>query len=64
MIKSEQATSGVLSKKEVCNYNKKETLEQVFSYEFCKNFKNNILREHLRATASVESILKLLSAIY
>ena len=64
MIKSEAATGGVLLKKEVCNYTKKETLEQVFSYEFCKIFKNNILREHLRATSSVKSILNLLSTIY
>ena len=32
---------------------KKETLAQVFSYEFCKVFKNTIFTEHLRTTASI-----------
>ena len=30
---------------------KKETLSQVSSCEFCENFKNDYLMEHLRATA-------------
>ena len=32
---------------------KKQTLAQVFSYEFCKIFMNTFFKEHLRATASV-----------
>ena len=35
------------------NFIKKETLAQVFSYEFCEISKNTIFTEHLRATASV-----------
>ena len=31
---------------------KKETLAQVFSFEFCKIFKNIFFTEHIRATAS------------
>ena len=34
-----------------CNFIKKETVEQVFSCEFYKNFKNTFFTEHLRATA-------------
>ena len=33
---------------------KKETLEQVFSCEFCKISKNTCFREHLQTTASVK----------
>ena len=33
---------------------KKQTLAQVFSWEFCKLFKNTSLREHLQTTASVK----------
>ena len=36
-----------------CNFIKKEILAQVFSCEFCKDFKNNFFTEHLRATASI-----------
>ena len=31
---------------------KKETLAQVFSCEFCENFKNTFLKEHLLETAT------------
>ena len=34
------------------NFIKKETLEQVFSHEFCKISMNTFFTEHLRATAS------------
>ena len=34
---------------------KKETLAQVFSYEFCEIFKNTFFTEHLWATASDQS---------
>ena len=37
---------------QACNFIKKESLTQVFSCEFCKNFKNTFFTEHLRATAS------------
>ena len=42
-----------------CNFIKKETLEKVFSCEFCKISKNTFFKEHLRATASTS--LKALS---
>ena len=38
---------------EACNFIKKETLAQVFSYEFCQISKNTFFTEHLRATASI-----------
>ena len=34
-----------------CNFIKKETLAQVFSCEFCENFKNTFFTEHLWETA-------------
>ena len=37
---------------EACNFIKKETLAQVFSFELCDIFKNIFFTEHLRATAS------------
>ena len=37
----------------VCNFIKKESLAQVFPFEFCKISKNNFFTEHLRTTASV-----------
>ena len=37
---------------EACNFLKKETLAQVFSYEFCKISKNTLFTEHLWVTAS------------
>ena len=36
----------------VCNFIKKESLAQVFSFEFCEISKNNFFTEHLRTTAS------------
>ena len=46
--------SATLLKKrlQVCNFIKKETLAQVFSYEFCEISENNFVAEHLWATAS------------
>ena len=38
---------------QACNLVKKEVSTQVFSCEFCENFKNTFRTEHLRATASV-----------
>ena len=38
-----------------CNFIKKETLAQVFSYEFCEISKNTFFTEHLRTTASEKS---------
>ena len=38
----------------VCNFIKKESLAQVFSFEFCEISKNNFFTEHLRTTASVD----------
>ena len=35
-----------------CNFIQKETLGQVFSYEFCEISKNTFSTEHLWATAS------------
>ena len=35
-----------------CNFMKKETLAQVFSYEFCQISQNTFFIEHLRTTAS------------
>ena len=37
---------------EVCNFIKKETLAQVFSWELCENSKNTFFTENLQATAS------------
>ena len=46
-------TKGVLKNfVSACSFIKKETLAQVFSYEFCEIFKNTFFVEHLRATAS------------
>ena len=41
-----------------CNFIKKETLTQVFSCEFCRNFINTIFTEHLRVTVSEPLILR------
>ena len=38
---------------QACNFNRKETLAQVFSCWFCEIFKDIHLTEHLRPTASV-----------
>ena len=37
---------------QACNFSKKETMAQVFSYEFCEIPKNAFFTEHLRTTAS------------
>ena len=37
---------------EFCDFFKKETLAQVFSYEFCEIFKNIFFTEQLRVAAS------------
>ena len=37
-----------------CNFIKKESLSQVFSYEFCEISKNTFFTEQLRTTASVD----------
>ena len=37
---------------EAGNFVKKETLTQVFSYEFCEVFRNTFFTEHLWTTAS------------
>ena len=37
---------------QACNFIKKETLAQVFSYEVCKISKNTFFAEHIQATAS------------
>ena len=42
----------VKSQASVCNFIKKETLAQVFSWNFCEIFKNVFSIEHLQATAS------------
>ena len=42
------------SLRQVSNLSKKETLAQVFSYEFFKISKNRFLAEHLRASAPRE----------
>ena len=36
---------------EACNFIKKETLAQVFSWEFCEISKNTFFIEHLRVNA-------------
>ena len=38
---------------QTCNFIKKETLAQVFSYEICEIIKNTFFAKHLQATASV-----------
>ena len=38
---------------EACNFIEKETLAQVFSFEFCQISKNIFSKEHLWATASI-----------
>ena len=57
---AEAATEGVLWKKvfleispQACNFIKKETLTQMFSYEFCEFFNNTFFIEHLQETAFV-----------
>ena len=57
---AEAAIEGVLWKKvfleispQACNFIKKETLTQMFSYEFCEIFNNTFFIEHLQETAFV-----------
>ena len=45
------------------NFINKETLEQVFSCELCKIFKNTFLTEHLQTTASLIEVAYLLFAV-
>ena len=42
----------------VCNFVKKETLAQVFSWKFCEIFKNNFFTEYLRAAITVLNNLR------
>ena len=41
-----------------CNFIKKETVAQVFFWEFCATFKNTFFTKHLRTTASICALLK------
>ena len=41
---------------QACNFNKKETLAQVFSRDFCKFSKNSFFTEHVWATASKNAV--------
>ena len=43
---------------EACNFNKKETLVQVFSCEFCEIFTNTFYTEHLWVAASTKKNCK------
>ena len=43
---------------EACNFNKKETLVQVFSCEFCEISKNTFFTEHLWTIASENFLSK------
>ena len=43
-----------LARSRANNFNKKETLSQVFSCEFCGISKNTFFTEHLRTTGSNE----------
>ena len=45
------------------NFFKEETLAQVFSCEFCKNFKNTFFVEHLWTTASRLTICQSLKSL-
>ena len=40
---------------EACNFIKKESLTQVFSFEFCEISKNTFFTEHLGTTTSLYS---------
>ena len=47
------------NKPKACNFNKKETLTQVFPCEFCEIIKNIFFKEYIRATASAyQSIVR------
>ena len=43
---------GLSLRSEACNFIKKETLAQVFSFEFYEIFKNTFFTEHLWTTAA------------
>ena len=43
---------GTQKKPEACNFIKKDTLAQLFSWEFCEISKNTFFTEHLWTTAS------------
>ena len=47
-----------------CNFIKKDSLTQVFSYEFCEIFKNTFSTEHLQTAASEEAFFAWLSIGY
>ena len=47
-----------------CNFIKKETLAQVFSFEFCKISKNIFFTENLWATASVPLIFEHINCFF
>ena len=50
--KIHRKTSVPESAAEACKFIKKETLAQVFSWEFCEILKNTFFTEHFRATGS------------
>ena len=47
-----------------CNFTKKETLEHVFSCEFCEIFKNTFLTERLWTTSSVSNYCEDLKRVF
>ena len=49
---------------EACDFIKKETLEQVFSGEFCKISKNTFFIEHPLATASIKTLAKRINGAF
>ena len=51
LLKGGAKNSNIKLKAETCNFNKKETLAQVFSCEFSEISRNNFCTEHLRTTA-------------
>ena len=59
LLSLEAATRGALQKNELleqpqaCNFIEKETLVQVFSYEFCEISKNTFFTEHLWRSGNV-----------
>ena len=48
----------------MCNFIKKETLAQVFSCELCEIFQSTFPTEHIRTTASGDSIKNVLKTHY
>ena len=47
-----QSAKAFYKRPKSCNFNKKDTLTQVFSCEFCKISRKTFLYKHLRTTAS------------